>query len=105
MDQWEISLLTCTELDLQCQAGTGRNETELDRKSDVGRSEQFATNLNRSTQGRNRQEGIQFDSRGAPMVYLHGARPETELASQTWPAPEPDVASTSRMERELTCPA
>jgi hypothetical protein len=48
MDQWEISLLTCTELDLQCQAGTGRNETELDRKSDVGRSEQFATNLNRS---------------------------------------------------------
>ena len=41
------------------------------------------------------------------MVYLHGARPETELASQTGPAPEPDVpvASTSRMERELTCPA
>jgi hypothetical protein len=38
------------------------------------------------------------------MVYLHGARPETELASQTGPAPEPDVASTSRMERELTCP-
>ena len=35
---------------------------------------------------------------------LHGARPKTELASQTGPAPEPDVAITSRTERELTSP-
>ncbi len=39
---------------------------------------------------------------------LHGAtgRTETELASQTGQAQEPlaDVASTSRMERELTSP-
>jgi hypothetical protein len=40
--------LRCTEPDLQRRAGAGRNETELVRKSDVGRSVQFATDLNRS---------------------------------------------------------
>jgi hypothetical protein len=40
--------LQCTEPDLQRRAGTGRNETELERKSVEGRSVQFATDLNRS---------------------------------------------------------
>jgi hypothetical protein len=158
--------LRCTEPDLQSRARAGRNETELVRKSDVGRSVQFAKGPEPEqesagpTQGLSRPERIQFDRRGAPTVDLplHGARPEparsgvrvglsgslqaphvtdldrsrthvgrqrraintcpsrgtphmadldrsqAQLASQTGPAPEPDVAMTSRTERELTSP-
>ena len=38
------------------------------------------------------------------MVYLHGARPETQLASQTGPAPEPDVARRVRWSGSLHAP-
>jgi hypothetical protein len=46
-----------------------------------------------------RPERMQFDRRGAPMVDLplHGARPETELASQ--------IGRTSLTEWGLTSPA
>ena len=38
------------------------------------------------------------------LLTLAGARPETELPSQSGPEPEPDVASPTRTEREPTWP-